>query len=348
MRVIDLRSDTITHPTDAMRKAMFEAEVGDDVFHEDPTVNRLEAKAAQRMGKEDALFTASGTMSNLLAVLTHTNHGNEIILGSEAHMFWYEVGGAAALGGVVIHTVPNDSNGQLAIDDIEKAIRPKGNIHYPETTLLCLENTHNRCGGSVLTAEYTTRIAQLAHAHGLKIHLDGARIFNAAIALGVSAQDLTKEVDSVSFCLSKGLSAPAGSLLCGSKEFVERARKWRKMVGGGMRQVGVLAAAGIVALEKMVDRLTEDHKNARRLADGLVRIPGIKLAQDKIPTNILMFNISPAFSSTQFVAKLNERGVKVGDRGGNRFRAVTNRMITAEDIEETLKIMDRVCREMMR
>ncbi|MDD5289355.1 MAG: low-specificity L-threonine aldolase, partial [Dehalococcoidales bacterium] len=321
MKIIDLRSDTITHPTVAMRRAMSEAEVGDDVFGEDPTVNRLEAMSAQKMGKEAALFTTSGTMSNLLAVLTHTRHGNEIILGSEAHMFWYEVGGAAALGGVVMRTAPNDSNGQIALDDIEKTIRPKGNIHYPETTLLCLENTHNRCGGAVLTPEYTSQAAQLAHSYGVKVHMDGARIFNAAIALGVSADKLTKDVDSVSFCLSKGLSAPVGSLLCGSKEFIERARKWRKMIGGGMRQAGVLAAAGIVALETMIDRLAEDHANARRLADGLVRIPGITLAQEKVPTNILMFDLSPALSGSLFVAKLVEHGVKVSDRGGNRFRA---------------------------
>src|SRR5271157_1685906 len=216
MKIIDLRSDTVTHPTDAMRQAMFTAEVGDDVFGDDPTVNRLEAMAAQKMGKEAALFTASGTMSNLIAVLTHTQHGNEIILGSESHIFWYEVGGAAALGGVVMRTVPNDNNGQLALGDIEKAIRDKTNIHYPETTLLCLENTQNRCGGAVLTPEYTDRAVQLAHRYGLSVHLDGARIFNAAVALGVPVTELAGGADSVGFCLSKGLSAPIGSLLCGN------------------------------------------------------------------------------------------------------------------------------------
>ena len=281
MKIIDLRSDTVTHPTDAMRQAMFTAEVGDDVFGDDPTVNRLEAMAAQKMGKEAALFTASGTMSNLIAVLTHTQHGNEIILGSESHIFWYEVGGAAALGGVVMRTVPNDNNGQLALGDIEKAIRDKTNIHYPETTLLCLENTHNRCGGAVLTPEYTDSAVQLAHHHGLKVHLDGARIFNAAVALGVPVTELAGGADSVGFCLSKGLSAPIGSLLCGNKDFIDRARKRRKMLGGGMRQVGIIAAAGIVALETMIDRLAEDHANARKLAEGLRQINGITVTQEK-------------------------------------------------------------------
>ena len=346
MKIIDLRSDTVTHPTDDMRRAMFEAEVGDDVFGEDPTVNRLEAMAAQKMGKEASLFTVSGTMSNLIAVLTHTNHGNEIILGNGAHIFLNEVGGAAALGGVVMRTIPNDANGQLALDDIEKAIRDKTNIHYPETTLLCLENTHNRCGGAVLTSKYTSSAAQLAHRNGLKVHLDGARIFNASVALGVPVTELTKDVDSVSFCLSKGLSAPIGSLLCGSKEFIERARKRRKMLGGGMRQAGVIAAAGIVALETMIDRLAEDHTNARRLADGLARIPGIKLGQEKVMTNIVMFDFAPSFSGNQFIIKLTASGVKIGNRGSNSFRAVTHRMVNAADIDFALNQIDLVCREL--
>ena len=346
MRIIDLRSDTVTHPTDAMRQAMFEAAVGDDVFGEDPTVNRLEVMAAQKMGKEAALFTASGTMSNLIAVLTHTQHGNEIILGSESHIFWYEVGGAAALGGVVMRTVPNDNDGQLALGDIEKAIRDKTNIHYPETTLLCLENTQNRCGGAVLTPEYMDSAVQLAHRHGLKVHLDGARIFNAAVALRIPAVELTRGVDSVGFCLSKGLSAPIGSVLCGSKEFIERARKRRKMLGGGMRQVGVIAAAGIVALETMIDRLAEDHANARKLAEGLMQIRGIALAQDKVSTNIVIFDLSPSLSVPQFIAKLASSGVKISRFGNNRFRAVTNRMVNVADIEYALNHIEQICREL--
>jgi len=303
MNVIDLRSDTVTHPTPEMRKAMFEAEVGDDVYSEDPTVNRLEAIAAVMMGKEAALFTTSGTQSNLIAILTHTKHGNEIIVGDEAHILWYEVGGAAALGGVTIRTVSNDSYGRLSLDDIDQTIRGK-DTHYPETTLLSLENTHNRCGGTVLTPGYIDEVCDLAHTRGLRVYLDGARIFNAAVALGVPACTLTQNVDSVGLCLSKGLSAPVGSLLCGSKDFVERARKFRKMLGGGMRQAGVIAAAGIVALETMVDRLAEDHVNAKRLAQGLAGIKGIILAQDEIHTNIVMFHLSRELSVVEFVEGL--------------------------------------------
>jgi len=342
MKIIDLRSDTVTNPTPEMRRAMFEAEVGDDVYGEDPTVNNLEMIAAERMGKEAALFTTSGTQSNLTAVLTHTRHGNEVILGSDAHIFWYEVGGAAALGGVIMHTVPNDRSGRLDPNDVEQAIRGK-NLHYPETTLICLENTHNRCGGAVLTPDYTKEICDLAHTHGLKVHLDGARIFNAAIALGVPVPLLTGNVDSVSFCLSKGLSAPVGSLLCGSKNFVERARKYRKMLGGGMRQAGVLAAAGIVALETMVNRLAEDHTNAKRLAQGLARIKGITLYQDDVPTNIVMFALSPELSTSEFIEALLKSGVKVSSRGGNLFRAVTHRMISSSDIDEAVTLIKTVC-----
>jgi threonine aldolase len=342
MKVIDLRSETITHPTPEMRQAMFEAEVGDDVYREDPTVNRLEMMAASRMGKEAALFTTSGTQGNLVAVLTHTNHGDEIIVGDEAHILWYEVGGAAALGGVTMRTVSNDSCGRLNLDDIDRAIRDK-DIHYPETRLLCLENTHNRCGGAVLTTDYTCEVCNLAHTRGLKVHLDGARIFNAAIALSVPAQALVRSCDSVALCLSKGLSAPVGSLLCGSKDFIERARKFRKMLGGGMRQAGIIAAAGIVALETMIDRLAEDHANARRLAEGLASIKGIMLAQDDIPTNIVMFHVSPPLSPVEFIEALDKAGVKVGLRDGRPFRAVTHRMVSSSDIDEALTRIEAVC-----
>jgi len=345
MKVIDLRSDTITHPTPEMRQAMFEAEVGDDVYHEDPTVNRLEIMAAEIMGKEAALFTTSGTQSNIIAVLTHTSHGDEIIVGDEAHILWYEVGSAAALGGVTMRTVPNDSCGRLNPDDIDRVIRGR-DMHYPETTLLCLENTHNRCGGAVLTTDYTDEVCNLAHTRGLKVHLDGARIFNAAIALGVPACALAQNSDSVALCLSKGLSAPVGSLLCGSKDFVERARKFRKMLGGGMRQAGIIAAAGIVALETMVDRLAEDHSNARRLAQGLARIKGIRLAQDDIPSNIVMFHLSPELSVVEFVEGLDRAGVKIGLRDGRPFRAVTHRMISSSDIDEALTRIEAVCRRL--
>jgi len=347
MKVIDLRSDTVTHPTPEMRKAMFEAEVGDDVYGEDPTVNRLEAMAARMMDKEAALFTTSGTQSNLIAVLTHTKHADEIIVGDEAHIFWYEVGGAAALGGVVMHILPTDSQGRLNAHDIEQAIRGK-DIHYPPTTLICLENTHNRCGGAVLTVDYTNEVCNLAHKHGLKVHLDGARIFNAAIALGVPACRLAQNVDSVALCLSKGLSAPVGSLLYGSRDFVQRARKFRKMLGGGMRQAGVLAAAGIVALETMVDRLAEDHANARRLAQGLAVIKGISLAQEQIPTNIVMFHVLPPLSPVTFIQALDAAGVKIGLRDGRPFRAVTSRMVSSLDIDEALTRIEAACRKLHR
>ncbi len=344
MKIIDLRSDTVTLPTDEMRRAMYKAELGDDVYGEDPTVNALEELAAKMLDKEAALFTASGTMSNLLAVLTHTHRGDEIILGSESHTFWYEVGGASALGGVVMRTVPNGQDGQIALDAIEPSIRDK-NIHYPKTTLLCLENTHNRCGGAVLTPGYTSAAADIAHKNGLRVHLDGARIFNAAAALKLDVSELATDVDSVCFCLSKGLSAPVGSLLCGSHEFVESARKWRKMVGGGMRQAGILAAAGIVALKTMVGRLEEDHQNARRFARGLTRIPGIVVAPREIQSNIVMFESAPTVSGVDFIGRTEARGVRFSYRGGRRFRAVTHRMVDASDIDEAVNRIELVTKE---
>jgi threonine aldolase len=342
MKVIDLRSDTITYPTAEMRQAMFDAEVGDDVFGEDPTVNRLEALAAEKMGKEAALFTSSGTQSNLIAVLTHTRHGDEIILGDEAHILWYEVGGAAALGGVTMRTIPNDGWGRLNPDDVTRTIREK-DIHFPETMLLCLENTHNRCGGAILTTDYTDEICGLAHGHGLKVYLDGARIFNAAVAMGMPASALTRSVDSVSLCLSKGLSAPVGSLLCGSRDFIQRARRFRKMLGGGMRQAGIIAAAGIVALETMVDRLAEDHANAQRLTEGLVNIKGIEIGEHKVATNIVMFGLSAEYSVDEFVRGLEYVGVKVIPLGTELVRAVTHRMVSASDIDEALARIETVC-----
>ena len=347
MKIIDLRSDTVTHPTLEMRQAMFEAEVGDDVYGEDPTVNRLEAISAGRMGQEAALFTTSGTQSNLIAVLTHTHHGNEIILGNQSHMLWHEVGGSAAIGGVVMRTLPNDKLGRLDPNDIEQTIRSK-NIHYPETTLLCLENTHNRCGGTILTPEYTTEICNLAHTHGLKVHLDGARIFNASVALNIPEAALTKDADSVSFCISKGLSAPVGSVLCGNGNFIERARKIRKMLGGGMRQAGVIAAAGIVALETMVDRLAVDHANAKRLAQGLATIKGIVLEQNEIPTNIVIFSLSPKISISAFKQGLETGGIKISPFGGNVFRAVTHRMVSSTEIDETLARIKTLCEQLYK
>jgi threonine aldolase len=333
MQIIDLRSDTITHPTPEMRDAMYRAEVGDDVFGEDPTVNRLEAMAAEITGKEAAIFTPSGTMSNLIAVLSHTRHGDEIILGDRAHIFLNEAGGAAAIGGVSLRTVPNNPDGTIDIDRIEGAVRGK-NLHWPPSKLLCLENTQNFCGGAVLDVEYTIEAAEAARRHGLAVHLDGARLFNAAVALGVPAIELCEPVDSVNFCLSKGLSAPVGSVLCGGAEFIARARKFRKMVGGGMRQAGVLAAAGIVCLETCIERLADDHKNARTLADGLRQIPGLDV--EKPETNIVMIGTGD-LPAADFVNKAAEVGVKLISVGPRRVRAVTHRMVNAADIKEAVK-----------
>ncbi len=347
MRVIDLRSDTVTQPTEAMRKAMAEAEVGDDVMGEDPTMIRLEQMTAELMGKEAAMFTASGTMSNLIASLTHCNRGDEVIMGSQAHMFWNEAGGTATLAGVQVQLVPNDHYGRLDPADVEAAIRPKGNVHFPTTSLVCLENTHNRANGGVLTAEDMKAVADVAHADDIPVHLDGARIFNASVRLEMPVKELVKDVDDVCFCLSKGLSAPVGSLICGSQEFIDKAHKWRKMVGGGTRQVGVLAAAGIVALETMVDRLAEDHARAHRLAEGLAQIPGIEVDPERFQTNIVFVDVDPSLGSVpEFMGRLSQEGVKVSYPGARRFRMVTHRHITAEDVDEAIDAVAKVSKDL--
>ena len=338
MKVIDLRSDTVTHPTPAMREAMYRAEVGDDVFGEDPTVNRLEHMAAERMGKQAALFVASGTMGNLVALLTHCGRGDEVILGDRSHTFLFEQGGMAALGGITPRPIPNQPDGTLRLEDVADAIRPD-DAHFPRTRLVCLENTHNVCNGLPLTAEYTAQVAQVAHGHGLRLHVDGARIFNAAAALRVAARELVREADSVTFCLSKGLCAPVGSLLCGDAPFIAEARRSRKVVGGGMRQAGILAAAGIVALEQIAPRLAEDHARARRLAEGLAQIPGVEVGP--VATNILYFWLTDEVSKTpeEVVTALAERGVRVLGRIDGRFRAVTHYWITDEDVERTVQAL---------
>ncbi len=336
MRFIDLRSDTVTHPTPAMREAMYRAEVGDDVFGEDPTVRRLEEMAAERMGKEAALFVASGTMGNLVALLTHCGRGDEVIVGDRSHTFLFEQGGMAALGGITPRPVPNQPDGTIRLEDIRNAIRAE-NVHFPRTRLVCLENTHNMCDGAPLTAEYTASVAQLVRAHGLRIHLDGARIFNAAAALNRDVRDLVRDVDSVMFCLSKGLCAPVGSVLCGSADFIYEARRARKVVGGGMRQVGVLAAAGIVALEQMTERLAEDHARAWRLAEGLAEIPGVHVGP--VYTNIFYFWLGDevSLSPEEFVARLKSQGVLVLGREDGRYRVVTHYWITDEDVETAIR-----------
>ena len=333
MREVDLRSDTVTHPSEEMRRAMYEAELGDDVFGDDPTLNRLEAMAAERFGKEAAVFVASGTMGNLVSVLAHTTRGDEIILGNQSHIFRSEAGGSSVLGGISFHTVPNDERGMLDAGDVRAAIRPN-DPHMPRTALVCLENTQNACGGAALTQDDVSLIAGVAHDNGLSLHVDGARIFNAAVALEAPVAELTREADSVTFCLSKGLSCPVGSIIVGSDDYIQEARRWRKMVGGGMRQVGVLAAAGIVALDSMVDRLAEDHANARKLAEGLAEIEGISIDPDALPTNLVFFDVERE-DRAELHAKLVARGVKGGGTG-RRWRYVTHYGITESDIDYAL------------
>ena len=334
MRVVDLRSDTVTHPSPEMRRAMYEAELGDDVYGEDPTLNALEAKAAERLGKEAAVFVASGTMGNLVSVLSHAQRGDEIILGNKAHIFRSEAGGASALGGVSFHTIPNDERGMLDLDDIQAAVRPN-DPHMPRTALVCLENTQNMCGGATLTQDDMKSVADVAHANGVPVHVDGARIFNAAVSLEAPVSELVKDVDSVTFCLSKGLSCPIGSIIVGSEDYILEARRWRKMVGGSMRQVGVIAAAGLVALDNMVGRLAEDHSNARKLARGLAEVPGISIEPEALPTNLVFFDVERE-DRDELHRQLVERGVK-GGGGQKRWRYVTHYGITESDIDYTLE-----------
>ncbi len=345
MRIVDMRSDTITQPTPAMRQAMSEAKVGDDVFGEDPTVNRLEEMVAKRLGKEAALFVASGTMANLVSLLTHCGRGDEMILGDQSHMFFYEQGGSAALGGIHPRSLGNKPDGTMALADIEAAIRPD-DVHFPRTKLIVLENTHNRCNGSPLDVGYMHSVAELGRRYGLKLHVDGARLFNATIALGVKSRDLVAEADSVSICLSKGLAAPIGSVISGNRDFISKARRNRKVVGGGMRQAGILAAAGIVALTEMVDRLTDDHKNARKLAEGLANIEGLFVNLDLVFTNIVYVDVTKKEMTSQILAeKLHNRGIRLLSIGPSRLRAVTNYHVASSDIDYALDIFLDVLKE---
>ena len=347
MKFIDLRSDTVTKPTPEMRAAMAEAAVGDDVYGEDPTVNRLQAMAAEVMGKEAGLFVPSGTMGNLAALLAHCGRGDEIILGDRAHTFTSEAAGIAALGGVHSYQIPNQADGTLDLQDIIAAIRPD-NPHQPITRLIALENTHNRCGGAPLSVEYTQSVGSMARRYGLRLHLDGARIFNAAVALGIRAADLASAADSVTFCLSKGLSAPVGSVLCGSKEFIARAHRMRKQLGGGMRQAGILAAAGIVALQTMIDRLAEDHRRARQLAEGMSNIPDISLVYGMPKTNMVFLSLSEVtrMDAPQIGERLAAQGVCVHVIGPRSFRLVTHYGIDDEDIKETVEAFTSLMRTM--
>ena len=338
MKILEFRSDTFTKPTPAMRRAMADAEVGDDQYGEDPTVNKLEKRAAETVGKEAGLYVASGMMGNLCGVLSQTQRGDEVILGDLAHIYQNEMDAAFVLGGIVPRLVPN-RDGLPSLDDIKAAIRPQG--MHAHTALVCLENSHNNCGGAVITPAQTNAIGALAHERGLRVHLDGARIFNAAAALGVDAKTLTQGVDTVQFCFSKGLAAPVGSIVCGDAETIAKARRVRKLLGGAMRQAGVIAAAALVALEEMRDRLVEDHRNARALAQGLAQIDGVKIDAAKVVTNIVSFEIDPAWMETgAFQKACAERGLRFSRYLGNspRLRAVTHNDVTAADVDAALEI----------
>ena len=343
MAALEFRSDTFTKPTPAMRRAMAEAEVGDDQYGEDPTVDRLERRAAEAVGKEAAVYVASGMMGNLCGVLSQTQRGDEVILGDLAHIYQNEMGAFATLGSLHGRIVPN-RDGMPALADIEAAIRPTAGA-FPRTALLCLENSHNNCGGTVLTPEQTRAAADLAHAHGVRVHLDGARIFNAAVAQRVDVRALTAPVDTVQFCFSKGLSAPVGSILCGDAETVAKARRVRKLLGGAMRQAGVIAAAALVALETMRDRLADDHANARALAEGLAGIHGIRIDPPRVVTNIVAFEVDPAaMDAGAFQKACADRGLRISRYLGNspRLRMVTHNDVSRADVDAALGIMAAV------
>ncbi|MBA3947033.1 MAG: low-specificity L-threonine aldolase [Herpetosiphonaceae bacterium] len=341
--MIDLRSDTVTHPTPAMRQAMAQAEVGDDVYGEDPTVNRLQELAAEQLGKESALLVASGTMGNLVALLAHGQRGDEVIVGDEAHIFHYEQGGASALGGLVYHTVPTQPHGELPLDALEHAIRDRANPHYAWPGVLCLENTHNRCGGTVLGLEYMRQVKALADRHSLPLHLDGARLANAAVALGVPMRAITQHVTSVQLDLSKGLAAPVGGVVAGTRDFIARAHRARKIVGGGMRQAGVIAAAGILALTEMQERLTEDHAHAQLLADALAELPQILIDRRSVQTNLVVFRLrDSAWTPGRLIGVLHEQGILIGGFGDERVRMATHYGIERRDIDTTIAAVRKV------
>lgn len=330
MKIIDLRSDTVTAPTDAMREAMYKAVVGDDVYGEDPTVNKLEERTAELLGKEAGLYVTSGTQGNLLALLTHCGRGDEVIVESESHIFMYEVGGISALGGMVPRRV-NGVRGALQPEDVRANIRGE-NIHYPRTGLICIENTHNRAGGTIVTLAQTQAVADVAQENNTPLHMDGARLFNAAVALGIKASLLSAPCDSISLCLSKGLGAPIGSVLVGKKDFIARARKYRKMVGGGMRQAGIIAAAGLMAVDTMVERLAEDHANARYLAEGLVKL-GFNVDMQSVQTNIVAAKTN---TPTELVQRLDAKGLKINATSSDTIRFVTHLDVSRADITEAL------------
>ncbi|HZT97025.1 MAG TPA: GntG family PLP-dependent aldolase [Chloroflexota bacterium] len=340
--MIELRSDTFTLPTQEMLAAAATAPLGDDVWGEDPTVTRLEQKSAELLGKESALFVTSGTMGNLLALLSQTRRGDEVIAGDKSHIVNAEAAGSAVVGGLQLRTLANTRDGTLNVDELQAAIRPV-DVHYPRTALICLENSHNQCGGAVFGREYLGRVRGVADHAGVAVHLDGARIFNAAVSLGLRTADLVADADSVTFCLSKGLSAPVGSVLCGRAGFIDRARKYRKMLGGGMRQAGVIAAPGIVALDTMIGRLAEDHRHARRLGEALNRIPGITVDLETLATNIVVAELEPTgLGAADAVARLEDVGVKIAAVGERKIRLVTHRNVSSADVDGAIDAFEQV------
>src|SRR2546423_8790071 len=328
-RVVELRSDTFPLPTAAMRAAMASAELGDDVWDEDPTIHRLQERAAEMVGKDASLFVPSGTMGNLCAVVTHAKPGDEVIVEVTGHIFQKEGGAAPVVGGLQLRPLASE-DGRLDPEDVRRAIRDP-DIHQPGTGLLCLENTHNLKGGTCLSPRQTAVLADLAHASGFPVHLDGARIFNSAVSQRIDVRELTGPVDSVMFCLSKGPSAPVGSMLAGSTEFIERARRWRKLLGGGMRQAGVLAAAGLCALDEMVGRLADDHRNARRLAEGLQGLPGIGIDLARVETNMVFGDCQPPLTAGAFIERCGAAGILLDQAALHRWRMVTHRGLTSDD-----------------
>lgn len=342
MELLDFRSDTVTQPTPEMREAMAKAQVGDDVYGEDPTINRLQQMSAEITGMEAAIFVPTGTMGNLASILAHCQRGDELIVGNQAHIFLYEAGGAAALGGVHTRQLQNQKDGTLLLSDIKNAIRSTLDVHQPLTRLVAIENTHNKCDGASLPVEYVQSVADLAHSHGLKLHIDGARIFNAAADQDVSVKELVSSADSITFCLSKGLSAPVGSLICGSSEFIRRAHRVRKQLGGGMRQAGVLAAAGIVALETIAPNLKEDHRRAAALALELEKIPHVQIDVENQHTNMVYFTLSSNSPLThlELIKKTSEKGLLIGGR--ERIRMVTHHWVTDQAVMDAAQIIKEV------
>lgn len=338
--VVDLRSDTLTLPTPEMREAMARADVGDDVYEEDPTVRRLEALAAERLGKEAALFVTSGTQGNLVSVLAQTQPGQEVVLDVDAHIFNSEVAGATVIGGVQLRPVRTE-RGFLTPVQVREALRP-ANIHVPPTGLVCLENTHNRHGGTCCTPEDIAAVAAAAHEARVPVHLDGARLFNAAVALGRPARDFSRDVDSVTFCVSKGLGAPMGSVVCGSAAVIGRARRIRKMLGGGMRQAGIIAAAGIVALERMVDRLAEDHVNARRLAEGVAGLRSLSIDLESVQTNIVIFRVDRPGGVDELARGCAARKVKIHAMSSTAVRCVTHKDVDGDDVGQALDAFQEI------